>query len=97
MMGAATGHSWVVGFGCNPPVNPHHRDSALTMEESGDWNIWNTRSVNANSLVGAMVGGPDLQDNGNDDRNDYRLNEVALDYNGALFFGTTQVALYFYS
>ena len=90
MLGAS-GHSWIVGYGCNPPVNPHHQDSALTMEESNSWDAWNTRSVNANSLVGALVGGPDKHDKGNDDRNDYRLNEVALDYNAAMFFGTVQV------
>lgn len=91
----ASGHSWIVGFGCNPPVNPHHRDSALTMEESGDWDIFTNRPQNANSLVGAMVGGPDENDQGNDDRTDYRLNEVALDYNAAFFFGVMEVAMNF--
>lgn len=91
----ASGHSWIVGYGCNPPVNPHHRDSALTMEESGNWDIFTNRPQNANSLVGAMVGGPDENDNGNDDRTDYRLNEVALDYNAAFFFGVMEVAMNF--
>jgi endoglucanase len=87
----ATGHSFVVGFGCNPPQNPHHRDSALTLEESGNWNVFNTRATNANPIVGAMVGGPNPSDGWEDDRSDYQRNEVALDYNAALLFGTVQV------
>ena len=36
MLGAC-GHSFVVGFGNKPPRCPHHRASALTMKQSGDW------------------------------------------------------------
>lgn len=92
IMGAA-GHSYVTGYGCNPPVNPHHRDSALTMEESGDSAAFNTKKVNANPLIGALVGGPDKQDQFVDDRTQYEKTEVALDYNAAMFYGAVQVAL----
>jgi endoglucanase len=85
----ASGHSFVVGYGCNPPVNPHHRDSALTLEESGE--AFKTKATNANSLIGALVGGPNKQDGWKDDQNDFEANEVALDYNAALLFGTVQV------
>ena len=87
----ASGHSWVVGYGCNPPVNPHHRDSALTMEESGSAHAFSTKPRNAYSLVGALVGGPDELDSWQDSRTDYKANEVALDYNAAMFFGMVQV------
>lgn len=87
----ATGSSYVIGYGCNPPKNPHHRDSALTLEESGDWVIFNTKEENANPVIGGLVGGPDLTDSWADDRTDYQQNEVALDYNAALLFGAVQV------
>ena len=73
-------------------MNPHHRDSALTMEESGDANAFTYKEVNANSLVGALVGGPNRQDEWLDSRLDYKSNEVALDYNAALLFGLVQVS-----
>lgn len=87
----ASGHSFVVGYGCNPPVNPHHRDSALTLEESGNANAFTNKPTNANSLIGALVGGPDALDSWHDRRTDYKANEVALDYNAALLFGAVQV------
>ena len=90
ILGAA-GHSYIVGYGCNPPVNPHHRDSALTMEESGSAHAFSTKPRNAYSLVGALVGGPDELDSWQDSRTDYKANEVALDYNAAMFFGMVQV------
>ena len=61
VMGAA-GHSYVVGFGHNPPRNPHHRNSALTYQESDDWNVFKHRKVNANAITGALVGGPNNKD-----------------------------------
>lgn len=88
----ATGNSYVVGYGCNPPKNPHHRDSTLTMGESGSWNVWKSRKVNANELTGAMVGGPDNKDNYKDDREDYIRNEVTIDYNAAMLLGVVQVS-----
>ena len=95
ILGAAHGHSFVIGYGCRPPRSPHHRDSALTLQESGNWHLFNTREENANQLVGGMVGGPDAGDLWEDDRGDYRRNEVALDYNAALLVGVTQVCACF--
>ncbi len=73
------GSSYVVGFGENPPRNPHHRtahgswtDQLTTPEE--------TRHV----LYGALVGGPGAPDDRyTDSRQDYVANEVATDYNAA--------------
>lgn len=90
MLGAQ-GNSYVIGYGCNPPQNPHHRDSALTLEESGNWDVFNNREVNANPLIGGLVGGPGVDDDWEDDRTDFQKNEVALDYNAAFLFGVIQV------
>ena len=46
-----------------------------------DWNDKNKPDPNPHVLNGALVGGPDQNDNYVDDRNDYVKNEVATDYN----------------
>jgi endoglucanase len=46
-----------------------------------DWNTYNSPSPNAQILYGALVGGPDNNDNYSDDRSNYVSNEVATDYN----------------
>jgi endoglucanase len=90
----ATGRSFVTGFGVNPPRNPHHRDAALTLAQSGDWTVFNDESITSpNALIGGLVGGPDVEDQHQDVRSDYKKNEVALDYNGALIIGTVQTLL----
>jgi len=72
--------SYVVGFGNNPPINPHHRAA------HGSWsnNISNPVN-NRHTLHGALVGGPSSADDNayTDDRSNYVTNEVALDYNAA--------------
>jgi endoglucanase len=83
-----TGRSFVVDNGLNPPKRSHHRDSALTLEQSGNWDAFkDARTDNPNVLTGALVGGPGVDDVYVDDRQDYKRNEVALDYNAALFIG----------
>jgi hypothetical protein len=84
------GHSFVVGFGRNPPRCPHHRDSALKLEHSGQWERFKMRGPNPNELAGALCGGPVLDGSWKDDREDYKGNEVALDYNAALLIGTVE-------
>jgi endoglucanase len=88
----ASGHSYVVGFGCNPPRNPHHYDSALTLRESGRMEVFKSRSHNASPLIGALVGGPNAKDVWRDDRTDMNGNGVALDYNAAMLLGLVQCA-----
>ncbi len=70
--------SYVVGFGNNPPINPHHRAA-----HGSTTNNINSPTNNKNVLFGALVGGPsDPNDNAYvDDRTNYVTNEVALDYN----------------
>jgi hypothetical protein len=89
MLGAA-GHSFVIGYGRRPPRCPHHRDSALCMAQSGDWQCFNCKGPNPNELTGALCGGPLESGQWKDDRADYKGNEVALDYNAALIIGTVQ-------
>ncbi|HBE20004.1 MAG TPA: hypothetical protein DEG17_06040 [Cyanobacteria bacterium UBA11149] len=68
--------SYMVGFGDNYPLNPHHRAASGTT-------YVNDPIINHHTLYGALVGGPaSANDNDYQDvRNDYIRNEVALDYN----------------
>jgi endoglucanase len=77
MLGAnPRGSSYVVGFGANPPRNPHHRTA------HGSWvNDINTPIDQRHVLYGALVGGPGNDDAYVDSRSDYVHNEVATDYN----------------
>ena len=72
--------SFVVGFGNNPPRNPHHRAA-----HGSTTNNINSPTDNRNVLFGALVGGPSSADDNSyvDDRTNYVTNEVALDYNAA--------------
>ncbi len=69
--------SYVVGYGNNPPINPHHRTA------HGSWaNSIGVPVDNRHILHGALVGGPGAADDQYvDDRGDYIANEVACDYN----------------
>merc|ERR1712061_243909 len=78
-----TGRSFVVGFGDNPPCRPHHSSSSCPdLPEPCDWDDFSSPDCNDQTLEGALVGGPDQNDNYNDSREDYVSNEVACDYNG---------------
>ena len=70
--------SYVVGFGVNPPRNPHHR-AAHGSTTNSDRNPVDNKHV----LYGALVGGPSEPDDAaySDDRTNFVTNEVALDYN----------------
>lgn len=69
--------SYMIGFGANPPKNPHHRTA------HGSWTDQITNPVDSrHTLYGALVGGPpDPDDKYTDSRQDYVMNEVATDYN----------------
>ena len=73
--------SYLVGFGANPPRQPHHRaDSGV------GWDGFRNGQPNTHTLYGALVGGPTSANDFayQDRRDDYVANEVALDYNAAL-------------
>ncbi|XP_048582488.1 endoglucanase A isoform X2 [Nematostella vectensis] len=77
-----SGHSYVVGFGVNPPKRPHHGSSSCPSPPATcGWSLYNADVDNAHVLHGALVGGPDKSDNYKDDRKDYIKNEVTTDYN----------------
>ena len=71
--------SYVVGFGANPPRNPHHRTA------HGSWTDQLTfPTISRHTLYGALVGGPSSPNDGasySDDRGNFVNNEVATDYN----------------
>ena len=70
--------SYVCGFGVNPPINPHHRNG-----HASTTNTIHLPVDNLNTLYGALVGGPGIEDAYADDRTDFQRNEVAMDYNAA--------------
>lgn len=72
----STGRSFVVGYGENPPVHPHHRTA------QGSWaDNMNEPNYHRHTLYGALVGGPNSSDGYTDTVSDYNCNEVACDYN----------------
>ncbi|MBO4904476.1 MAG: glycoside hydrolase family 9 protein, partial [Lachnospiraceae bacterium] len=72
----SSGRSFMIGFGENSPVNPHHRTAQGSYTAD-----MNTPAYERHLLVGALVGGPDAGDNYEDVVSDYSKNEVACDYN----------------
>jgi endoglucanase len=79
--------SYVVGFGNNPPQQPHHRTA------HGSWldNI-NNPTYQRHLLYGALVGGPDQTDGYTDSCADYVKNEVATDYNAGFIGALARLA-----
>lgn len=71
--------SYIIGYGDNYPQKPHHRTA------HGSWlGSVEDPIETSNRLVGALVGGPDGQDNWQDNRNDWVQNEVGVTYNAGL-------------
>ncbi|MFG3704830.1 glycoside hydrolase family 9 protein [Micromonospora sp. NPDC047670] len=80
--------SYVIGFGANPPRNPHHRTA------HGSW--WDSQQVPTETrhvLYGALVGGPSAANDAyTDSRSDYVMNEVATDYNAGFTSALARLA-----
>lgn len=72
------GSSYVVGFGDNPPTNPHH----AAAHASPSFSIVDPKD-NVYELTGALVGGPGSKNDWDweDDRQDFVRNEVTTSYN----------------
>lgn len=68
--------SFVVGYGENPPKNPHHRTAHASWK-----NDLAIPDENRHTLYGALVGGPTETGSYEDDRQNFINNEVATDYN----------------
>eukprot|EP01025_Chloroclados_australasicus_P028387 TRINITY_DN2814_c0_g1_i2.p1 TRINITY_DN2814_c0_g1~~TRINITY_DN2814_c0_g1_i2.p1 ORF type:complete len:594 (-),score=82.17 TRINITY_DN2814_c0_g1_i2:1386-2927(-) len=73
--------SYVVGFGAAYPERPHHRGASCELGAECSFDDLTKVDPNPNVLVGALVGGPDHQDQWTDSREDYISNEVTIDYN----------------
>ncbi len=67
------GRSYVTGLGDHPPLHPHDRRVAAS-EDGMPW-------------PGYLVGGPNPRAvDWHDDQDDYRTNEIAINWNGALIY-----------
>ena len=69
--------SYVIGFGDASPKDPHHRASVSCRYERG-------RTDADCVLNGALVGGPNEDDEYQDSMDMYQFSEVAIDYNAGL-------------
>lgn len=70
------GRSYMIGFGDNYPVNPHHRTAQGSYSDN-----MNDPNPGRHVLYGALVGGPDASDGYTDTVSNFNTNEVACDYN----------------
>lgn len=76
-----TGRSYLVGYGTNFPKQPHHRAASCPSPPTAcGWDWFNKDAPNPQTLLGALVGGPDADDAFEDKRSDYIKGEVAIDY-----------------
>eukprot|EP00252_Welwitschia_mirabilis_P001600 TRINITY_DN11499_c0_g1_i1.p1 TRINITY_DN11499_c0_g1~~TRINITY_DN11499_c0_g1_i1.p1 ORF type:complete len:277 (+),score=-9.24 TRINITY_DN11499_c0_g1_i1:22-831(+) len=89
------GMSYMIGYGDKYPQRPHHRASSLPSIKSDPATIpctegfnrgFHSASANPNPLTGALVGGPDSNDQFNDLRDNYAQQEPTT-YINAPFVG----------
>ncbi|KAJ0231994.1 Endoglucanase 9 [Hirschfeldia incana] len=81
--------SYMVGFGSSFPMRIHHRGSSLPSKSlgcTGGFEYYETQNPNPNILTGAIVGGPDKNDEYPDKRDEYIHSEPAT-YINAAFVG----------
>lgn len=74
---------YVVGINPNSPQNPH---SAPASGGTDIANINSSPPTEAHVIYGAVVGGPDKNDDFWDERKDWVQTEVALDYNAPMLY-----------
>lgn len=72
----STGRSFVVGYGVNPPVHPHHRTAHSSWTDQ-----MTSPNYHRHTIYGALVGGPDSKDGYSDEIDNFVNNEIACDYN----------------
>jgi len=74
--------SYAIGVGTKYPVSPHHRSASCPdIPAPCSEAMLHAPGPSPQLLVGAIVGGPDATGSYADDREDYKMNEVAIDYN----------------
>jgi len=81
--------SYVVGYGKKYPTHVHHRgasipDNNIKYSCKGGFRWMSTGKPNPNTLIGAMVGGPDRFDKFRDVRSNYSYTEPTLAGNAGL-------------
>ncbi|KAK9167846.1 hypothetical protein Scep_003037 [Stephania cephalantha] len=81
--------SYVVGFGNHYPKHVHHRGASIPKGRiryncKGGWKWRDSPRPNPNTLVGAMVAGPDKHDGFHDVRSNYNYTEPTLAGNAGL-------------
>ncbi|XP_059640320.1 endoglucanase 16 [Cornus florida] len=86
--------SYMVGFGNNPPMQPHHRGASVAKYSANQAvscpmsfvYFYNKNNPNPNELTGAIVGGPDRYDNFVDQRWESAMTEPTT-YTNSLAVG----------
>ncbi|MCO5562311.1 hypothetical protein L7F22_015937 [Adiantum nelumboides] len=87
------GMSYMVGYGGNYPKRVHHRGASIVSYKKnpsfvtckGGYETWyGSGAADPNVLVGAVVGGPDANDQYSDDRKKYEQSEPTTTTNGPL-------------
>ncbi|KAK6121286.1 hypothetical protein DH2020_044989 [Rehmannia glutinosa] len=81
--------SYVVGFGNRYPKHVHHRGASIPKNKvkyncKGGWKWRDSSKPNPNTIVGAMVAGPDRHDGFHDVRSNYNYTEPTLAGNAGL-------------
>ncbi|XP_057543028.1 endoglucanase 25-like [Amaranthus tricolor] len=81
--------SYLVGFGSHYPKRVHHRGASIPKNKikyscKGGWKWRDTKKANPNTIVGAMVAGPDRHDGFRDVRTNYNYTEPTLAGNAGL-------------
>ena len=72
----------MVGWGLNPPTQPHHAASSCPdRPKSCGWPEFDRPEPNPQILYGALVSGPDEAEKFFDRRVDHVYTEVTIDYN----------------
>ncbi len=79
---------FVTGFSSNSAKNTHHRAASGYQGYEGEYGfhegVKTYHPTNGKVLIGALAGGPDKSGNYSDVIDDYKTNEVAIDYNAGL-------------
>ncbi|XP_061354232.1 endoglucanase 25-like isoform X2 [Gastrolobium bilobum] len=81
--------SYVVGFGNHYPKHVHHRGASIPKNKvkyncKGGWKWRDSPNPNPNTIVGAMVAGPDKHDGFHDVRTNYNYTEPTVAGNAGL-------------
>ncbi|RZC66016.1 hypothetical protein C5167_009708 [Papaver somniferum] len=81
--------SYIVGYGQRYPKHVHHRAALIPKNKikytcEGGWKWRDTKKPDPNTIIGAMVGGPDKHDGFRDVRSSYYYTEPTLAGNAGL-------------